>query len=79
MKITLKVNSDGKPRRAPNNELSNKNKKDLSFDEFSEEVAIRCKQYMFLEWQNKATLKKVKSLYNKMLTVSDVISLIILG
>lgn len=79
MKIKLKINSDGKPLQKPNNDLSNKNKRDLSFEEYSKEIAVRCKTYLFLEWENKTTYKKVKSYYNKMLTVSDAISFIILS
>lgn len=79
MNIKLTINSDGKPLASPNNDLSNKNKRDISLSDFETEIAIRCKQYMFLDWKNKATLKKVKYLYNKMYTVSDVISLIILS
>lgn len=79
MNIDLKINSDGKPLFTPNNELSNKNKINLSFEEYSKEIAIRCKTYMFLDWKNKSTAKKVKSYYNKMLTVSDAISFIILS
>lgn len=78
MKIIVNINSDGKPLQKPNNNLNYANKRDISFEEYSKEIAIRCRTYLFLEWQNKSTYRKVKSYYNKMLTISDAISLIIM-
>ena len=75
----LKINSDGKPLEKPNNELSDKNKNSLSFDEYSKEIVIRCKTYMFLNWQSLTTYRLVKKLYNKGYTISDTLSFVILN